>query len=162
MIAVAIITTVAVGTFAFAADAAPWATRELSAGVIGTDTSHVPAFAGLFRSHPEWKIKVVAAFKGGSPDLPASADRIERFATTMREKFQVEFVNSIEELMTKVDVVLLQSVDGRVHLEQVKPVFQAGKRVRETYGVRAKHVTAIPEFGYNEGWQSSFRCVRMV
>jgi predicted dehydrogenase len=113
----------------FAADTAPWAAKELKAGVIGTDTSHVPAFAELFRLHPEWKIKVVAAFKGGSPDIPASADRVERFATTMREKHQVEFVNSIEELLPKVDVVVLQSLDGRVHLEQVRPVLKAGKRV---------------------------------
>jgi predicted dehydrogenase len=71
----------------------------------------------------------VAAFKGGSPDIPASADRLERFATTMREKHNVEIVDSIEELLPKVDVVLLQSLDGRVHLEQVRPVFKAGKRV---------------------------------
>src|SRR5688572_5943181 len=101
-----------------AADEAPWAKKELRAGVIGTDTSHVPAFAELFRSHPEWKIKVVAAFKGGSPDLPPSADRLERFATTIREKHNVEIVDSIEELLKKVDVVLLQSLDGRVHLDQ--------------------------------------------
>ena len=113
----------------FAAESAPWATKELRAGVIGTDTSHVPAFAELFRTHPEWKIKVVAAYKGGSPDLPPSADRLERFATTMREKHNVEFVDSIEDLLRKVDVVLLQSLDGRVHLEQVRPVLKAGKRV---------------------------------
>ena len=44
--------------------------QELRAGIIGTDTSHVPAFTKAFRDHPEWKIKVVAAYKGGSPDLP--------------------------------------------------------------------------------------------
>ncbi|MDQ3348191.1 MAG: hypothetical protein M3545_09510, partial [Acidobacteriota bacterium] len=51
-----------------------WATRDLRAGIIGTDTSHVPAFTAAFASHPEWRIRVVAAFKGGSPDLPTSAD----------------------------------------------------------------------------------------
>ena len=54
----------------------PWATKELRAGIIGTDTSHVPAFTKIFNSRPEWKIKVVAAFKGGSPDLPTSANRL--------------------------------------------------------------------------------------
>ena len=131
--AVAVQTFTALAAFflppAHAAESAPWATRELRAGVIGTDTSHVPAFADLFQSHPEWKIKVVAAYKGGSPDLPPSADRVERFATTMREKYKVELVDSIDELLRKVDVVLLQSLDGRVHLEQVRPVFKAGKRV---------------------------------
>jgi hypothetical protein len=115
--------------YSVAAESAPWATKELRAGVIGTDTSHVPAFAELFRTHPEWKIKVVAAFKGGSADLPPSADRVERFATTLREKHNVELVDSIEQLVSKVDVVLLQSLDGRVHLEQVRPALKAGKRV---------------------------------
>jgi len=53
-----------------AAESPAWVTRDLKAGIIGTDTSHVPAFTGQFESHPEWRIKVVAAFKGGSPDLP--------------------------------------------------------------------------------------------
>jgi predicted dehydrogenase len=112
-----------------AAEPAPWATKDLKAGVIGTDTSHVPAFAELLRSHPEWRIKVVAAFRGGSPDIPASADRLERFATKMRQDYAVELVDSIEALLPKVDVVLLQSLDGRVHLQQVTPVLKAGKRV---------------------------------
>jgi hypothetical protein len=53
-----------------AAEPPQWATKDLRAGIIGTDTSHVPAFTAMFRAHPEWRIKVVAAFKGGSPDLP--------------------------------------------------------------------------------------------
>lgn len=117
-------------TSVLAAEPAPdWAKRDLRAGVIGTDTSHVPAFAGLFQSHPEWKIKVVAAFKGGSPDIPASADRLEKFAATLQEKYNVEIVPSIEELLKRVDVVLLQSVDGRPHLAQATPVLKAGKRL---------------------------------
>jgi hypothetical protein len=111
------------------ADAAPWATRALRAGIIGTDTSHVPAFVKIFRSHPEWKVSVVAAFKGGSPDLPTSANRLEGFAKTIREEFGVEIVDSIETLLTKVDVVLLLSVDGRPHLAQVTPVLKARKPV---------------------------------
>lgn len=106
-----------------------WAVRNLRAGIIGTDTSHVPAFAKLLRSHPEWKITLVAAFKGGSPDLPISADRVEKFATTLREEFDVELVESIDALLQKVDVVLLTSVDGRSHLAQVTPVLKSGKRV---------------------------------
>ena len=109
--------------------AAPaWATRTLRAGMIGTDTSHVPAFAEILRSHPEWKINLVAAFKGGSPDIPASANRVEGFARTAHEKFGVELVESIDALLAKVDVVLLISVDGRAHLAQVTPVLKAGKR----------------------------------
>ena len=60
-----------------------WATRDLRAGIIGTDTSHVPQFTKIFASRPEWRIKVVAAYKGGSPDLPISANRLEGFARTI-------------------------------------------------------------------------------
>jgi len=117
-------------TAVFAAEPAPdWAKRDLRAGIIGTDTSHVPAFTGLFRSHPEWRIKVVAAFKGGSPDVPASADRVEKFAATLQDKYGVEIVPSIEALLERVDVVLLESVDGRPHLAQATPVLKAGKRL---------------------------------
>lgn len=110
------------------ASAPQWAAKELRAGIIGTDTSHVPQFVRTFHAHPEWKIRVVAAFKGGSPDLPLSATRLEGFAKTIQAE-GVEIVDSIPALLEKVDVVLLTSVDGRPHLAQVTPVFKAGKRV---------------------------------
>jgi predicted dehydrogenase len=106
-----------------------WATKDLRAGIIGTDTSHVPAFTKAFRDHPEWRIKVVAAFKGGSPDFPVSANRVDGFAKTIQNDYGVEFVDSIEALIAKVDVVLLESVDGRPHLAQVTPVLKAKKPV---------------------------------
>jgi predicted dehydrogenase len=73
-------------------------------------------------------VRVVAAFPGGSPDIPSSADRVEGYTQQLREQ-GIEIVGSIEELLTKVDAVLLESVDGRPHLEQVRPVFAAGKPV---------------------------------
>jgi predicted dehydrogenase len=71
---------------------------------------------------------VVAAFKGGSPEVEASATRIERFTAEVAGK-GVELVDSIEALCAKVDAVMLTSVDGRQHLAQVRPVFAAHKRV---------------------------------
>jgi hypothetical protein len=38
---------------AFAVESPQWATKDLRAGIIGTDTSHVPAFTGAFQSHPQ-------------------------------------------------------------------------------------------------------------
>ena len=67
MRSLALVLALAAASAAFAAEPPPWATKDLRAGIIGTDTSHVPAFTGLFQSHPEWRIKVVAAFKGGQP-----------------------------------------------------------------------------------------------
>jgi hypothetical protein len=106
-----------------------WAVKELRAGIIGTDTSHVPQFAKIFASHPEWKIRIVAAFKGGSPDFPLSATRIDGFAKTIQDEHKVRMVDSIEALLKEVDVVFLTSVDGRPHLAQVTPVLEARKRV---------------------------------
>src|SRR5436853_6746188 len=95
----------------------PWATRDLRAGIVGTDTSHAPAFTALFQSHPEFRIKVVAAYKGGSPDIPLSANRVEGFARTIHDDYGVEIVSSIDALLARVDVVLVESIDGRAHLE---------------------------------------------
>ena len=73
--------------------------------------------------------KVVAAYKGGSADIPSSISRVEEYSKTLQEKYGVKFYDSIEEMCKDVDAVLLESVDGRPHLEQVKPVLQARKPV---------------------------------
>ncbi len=74
-------------------------------------------------------MRVVAAYPGGSPDIPSSRDRVAGYTKELREKFGVTIVGSIDELLASVDVVLLESVDGRPHLEQARPVFQARKPV---------------------------------
>jgi len=105
----------------------------LRLGMIGTDTSHVLRFAELLndpaRADHVPGARVVAAFKGGSPGVEESASRIERFTAELKDKWKVEMVSSIEELCQKVDAVLLMSVDGRQHLDQIRPVFAAGKPV---------------------------------
>jgi predicted dehydrogenase len=109
------------------------AARPLKAGIIGLDTSHVVAFTNVLNNPKNAGdlagIQVVAAYPAGSPDIASSRDRIEGFTKTLREKFMVEIVASIDDLLKKVDVVLLESVDGRPHLEQARPVLRAGKRV---------------------------------
>ena len=108
-------------------------TNEIKIGIIGTDTSHVPEFTKLLNDQSDPKhipgARVVAAYKGGSPDVESSRARVDKYAEEIQQKYGVELVNSIEELCTKVDAVLLESVDGRTHLNQIKPVLKAGKRV---------------------------------
>jgi len=106
---------------------------DIRIGIIGCDTSHVPAFTENL-NNPDAKDhvsngKVVAAFKDNNPDIPESANRVENYEKTLKEKYGVQFYDSIEELCKNVDAVLLESVDGRTHLEQVKPVLKAGKPV---------------------------------
>lgn len=101
-------------------------------GIIGCDTSHVPAFADALNSPTATGVmagfKVTAAYPGGSSDIPTSINRVPMFTEHLK-KMGVEIVDSVEALLPKVDVVLLESVDGRKHLEQCKPVLLAGKRL---------------------------------
>ena len=101
--------------------------KVIKLGIIGLDTSHVTAFTGyLNNAKNQTGCRVVAAYPGGSDDVEASYKRLEKFTKEMKEKFGVEIVASVEQLCEKVDGILLESVDGRKHLEQVKPVFEAG------------------------------------
>src|SRR5438034_9247854 len=113
-----------VGLNARAAEPAP-----LRAGMIGLDTSHVPAFAKVFNNPKTTgdvaEIKVVAGYPGGT-DIPASRDRVGKFTDQLRE-MKIEIVDTIPELLKRVDVVLLESVDGRIHLQEAIPVIKAGK-----------------------------------
>ena len=104
---------------------------DLRIGIIGLDTSHVSAFTKVLND-PQDKAhvpggRIVAAFKGGSQDIPTSADRVDKYTQELKEKYGVKIVDSIEELCQQVDFVLLESVDGRPHLEQARPVIKAGK-----------------------------------
>lgn len=104
---------------------------ELRIGLIGLDTSHVIAFTQLLNdpAHPSHVPggRVVAAFKGGSPDLPDSRDRVEGYTQELQQKWGVQILDSIEALCAAVDGVMLESVDGRPHLAQARPVLRARK-----------------------------------
>jgi hypothetical protein len=71
--------------------------------------------------------RVVAAFKGGSQDIESSRTRVDGFTRQLEEKFSVQIVESVEVLCGLVDAVMLESVDGRPHLEQARPVIRARK-----------------------------------
>jgi hypothetical protein len=71
--------------------------------------------------------RIVAAYKGGSADLPESHDRVDKYAAELQEKYKVELVPDIPTLCGKVDAVLLESVDGRPHLAQAKQIIACGK-----------------------------------
>src|SRR5207237_6717986 len=104
---------------------------ELRVGMIGLDTSHSIAFTKLLNdpADPDHVpgAKVVVGFKGGSPDVEDSRTRIEKFTEQFHTEFGIKVVDSIEELCRQVDAVLLESVDGRPHLQQARTVIKAGK-----------------------------------
>ena len=106
---------------------------DLKLGIIGLDTSHVTAFTEILNnSNAAGHVpggKVVAAFKSSSADIPSSANRVEEYTTTLQTKYGVKLASSIEELCREVDCVLIESVDGRPHLAQARPVIAAKKRL---------------------------------
>jgi predicted dehydrogenase len=107
--------------------------KPIRVGIIGLDTSHVIEFTRILNdtSHAEHVpgARVVAGFKGGSPDVEASATRVEKFTAQLRDEWKVEIVPDIPTLCSKVDAVLLTSVDGRTHLAQIRPVIHTRKPV---------------------------------
>ena len=101
-------------------------------GIIGLDTSHSPAFVRAFNAaEPSPALRgyrVVAAYPYGSRTIESSYSRIPGYTEEVTG-MGVEIVGSIAELLGKVDVVLLNTNDGRLHLEQATEVFRAGKPV---------------------------------
>jgi predicted dehydrogenase len=106
---------------------------NLRIGMVGLDTSHASAFTLLLNDsggeHHVQGGKVVKAFPGGSPDFELSFKRIDRFTEEVR-RYGVEIVETLEEAAEGTDAILLESVDGGTHLEQLrrlivyrKPIF---------------------------------------
>lgn len=106
---------------------------SLKIGIIGLDTSHVTAFTQLLNdaSHAYHVPggKVVAAFPGGSPDFELSISRVQGFTDTLRDTYGLQIVDSVEAVAEACDAILLESVDGRVHLEQFAKIAPYGKPV---------------------------------
>lgn len=105
--------------------------NELKVGIVGFDTSHVGAFTKLLNDasdpHHIPGAKVTIGFPSFSADLESSYSRVEGYTKDMQEKFGVKIVQSVEEVLAECDAVLLESVDGRRHLAEAKPIFESGK-----------------------------------
>jgi hypothetical protein len=107
------------------------AEEPMRVGIVGCDTSHVIAFSKLMNDPAaielQARVEIVCAYPGGSPDIPSSRDRVRGFTDQLRAS-GIEIVESIEDVVEQSDAILLESLDGRVHLEQFRTVAQ-GKPV---------------------------------
>lgn len=105
---------------------------EFKIGIIGLDTSHAPEFTKLINAPGTQggasKQRVTHAFPGGSQDIESSRTRVAGY-TKQLEDMGIAMVTSVEELVSQVDGVLLLSLDGRKHLQQLRPVMNARKPV---------------------------------
>lgn len=106
--------------------------KTLRIGVIGLDTSHVPAFTKAFNAKPAdpemMNCQVVVAYPHGSRTIESSYSRIPKYTKQLQD-MGIEIVGSIDELLKEVDCVLLETNDGKPHLQQALQVFKAGKPV---------------------------------
>ncbi|MEY2600581.1 MAG: hypothetical protein RLZZ142_2840 [Verrucomicrobiota bacterium] len=107
--------------------------KELRLGIIGCDTSHVPAFTKILNDagHPKHVpgAKVVGLYKSFSPEIASSAAHQEDYAKEVVDNWGVRIESSVESLLAGVDAVLIETVDGRPHLGYAKAVIAAGKPV---------------------------------
>ncbi len=105
--------------------------KTLRIGMIGLDTSHCLAFTKLLNT-PD------------SPEHVPAVELLPFIPKAVRHRKQcvaspglydreirmmgVEINENLEDMIAGVDAVLLETNDGRPHLEQVIPVLKAGKR----------------------------------
>ncbi|WP_028548492.1 Gfo/Idh/MocA family protein [Paenibacillus sp. UNC451MF] len=131
--------------------------KQMNIGIIGLDTSHVVQFTKLLNdpSH-EFHVnggKVAVAFPGGSPDFELSHSRVEGFTTQLSDEFGVSIVDSPEAVAEACDAILLESVDGRVHLDQFRRIASYRKPVYidKPLTVRADEAQEIVTIAKAEG-----------
>ena len=125
-------------------------------GIIGLDTSHSIAFTKVLNAenlNPAYDgYKIVAAYPYGSKDIESSTKRIPGYIEDVK-KLGVEITGSIKELLSKVDVVLLETNDGRLHLEQALEVLKAGKKMFIDKPVAASLSDAIAIYKASEKYK---------
>jgi predicted dehydrogenase len=107
--------------------------KPVRVGVLGVDNYQAVAYTQLFNDPKATGdlagLRVVAAFPAAaSSDIPESVDSLPKWKADI-VKFDVKLVNSIDELLSQCDAVMIMSLDGRKHLEQATPVLKAGKRL---------------------------------
>lgn len=128
---------------------APAAAQNIRAGIIGLDTSHVLAFTKTLNATPQkpevMGVRVVAAYPQGSKDIEGSTKRVPEYTEKVKA-MGVEIVPSIDALLDKVDVVFLETNDGRPHLEQLLPCLEAHKPVFIDKPIAGTLVDAIKIF----------------
>lgn len=100
---------------------------DVKVGIIGLDTSHSPAFTKILNAAGTG-FRVTHAYPHGSRDIESSVSRIPRYTEELKG-LGVSIADSLEAMLPQVDAVLLETNDGRRHLEQAEVVFKAGKKM---------------------------------
>lgn len=106
---------------------------ELKIGLIGLDTSHVTAFAGILNdtSNPNHiqGAKIVCGYPGGSDDLEVSYSRVAKFTEELSSKYGVKILDTPQAVAEACDLVFISAVDGRAHRGLFEKIAKFGKPV---------------------------------
>lgn len=126
-------------------------------GIIGLDTSHSVAFTKSINedSAAYRDYKVVAAYPYGTKTIPSATERIPKYIEEI-QKYGVEVVDSIDKLLKNVDAVLLETNDGRLHLEQAEKVFKAKKTLFIDKPLAASYADATAIFELSKKYNVPF------
>ncbi|HIE28466.1 TPA: Gfo/Idh/MocA family oxidoreductase [Candidatus Poribacteria bacterium] len=127
----------------------------INLGIVDFDTSHVVAFTQRLNhigvSEEQWVdgAKIVIGCPGESIMSP---ERIPEYTKTVKE-FGVELVDKPEDIIGKVDGVLVESVDGSVHYERAKPFIEAGlpTYIDKPFACSVKDAKALVELADKNG-----------
>lgn len=115
------------------------AAEPVKVGILGMDNYQAIEYAAFF-NNPKAEgdlagLRVTAAYPVTSPDYPKSAELTTMWQMQMLNQYKgdpnvkpVEIVNSVDELLSKCDAVMIWSLDGRKHMEQAKAVIKSGKK----------------------------------
>jgi len=106
--------------------------RELAAGIVGL-SPHSMAFSQFLNDEGKSEdlkgLRIASLFHPpGNPDVEFSNEQLKEYEAAVRAA-GVSIVGTMEEMLTGVDVVLIETNDGRPHFEQIEPVLKAGKPV---------------------------------
>lgn len=102
---------------------------DVRIGIVGADTSHTAAFVKIMNTDKDPDVagfRVTHAYKWGSKDIPSCTNR---YSTIIPQIVAagVTMTSSIAELLENVDCVMLETCDGRPHLEQAREIIASGK-----------------------------------
>lgn len=116
-------------------------------GIIGLDTSHSLAFTKAINTNPSNynDYQVVVAYPFGTQTIASATERIPKYTQGIQQ-YGVKIADSITELLREVDVVMLETNDGRMHLPQALQVINAGKPLFIDKPIAASMVDAAKIF----------------
>ncbi|MEM2935956.1 MAG: Gfo/Idh/MocA family oxidoreductase [Candidatus Bathyarchaeia archaeon] len=105
--------------------------KLIRVGIVGFDTSHAVEFTKRINhvdiSEEQWVegAQVVMGYPG-APTSFASEEVISQRTQLLRDKYGVQIVDAPDEMIGKVDAILLEFQEGDSHLENAQPFLKAG------------------------------------